>query len=161
MTLENKDYYLEKNMLRETKQDKRNELKLIKAFANLTSLNYQQNMTHTKYRIDGWLYDNNKSVKAWLECKWYGDNKKAYLAMNPPKFKELVLLSMITGVKSYFIIREHGRWGYIKIHSGNEITAKYSTVIAGGTPKGRKPNPDDIEPLIKFDYSQVRWQESH
>jgi hypothetical protein len=148
-------------MLRETKQDKQKELKLIKAFANLTSLNYQQNMTHTKYRIDGWLYDNDKTVKAWLECKWYGENKKAYLAMNPPKFNELVMLSKTTGIKSYFIIREHGRWGYIQIHSGDKITAKYSVVIAGGTPKGRIANPDDIEPLIRFDYSQVRWQKSH
>jgi hypothetical protein len=144
-------------MMRETPQDKQRELKLIRAFAKLLNLNYQQNMTHTKYRIDGWLYDNKKNVKAWLECKWYGDGKKAYLAMNPPKFNELIQLSIITNIKSYFIVREQGRWGYIQLHSGKETTAKYQIIIAGGTPNGRKPNPDDIEPLVKFDYHQVQW----
>ena len=54
-------------------------------------------------------------------------------------------------------VREENRFGYIVIHDGVMHRAKFKVVQTGGTAKGRKPNPDDIEPLIMFDKSQIIW----
>jgi hypothetical protein len=80
--------------------------------------------------------------------------------LNVPKYAELINLSEMTGLPSYFVFREQGKWGYIVLHTGSNKAATFSVIQTGGTPKGRTPNPDDIEPLIKFDKSCIQWQEA-
>jgi|TARA_R110000803_G_scaffold195240_1_gene258430 hypothetical protein len=147
-------------MLRETEDDLKHEGTLAKAMASL--LFCTASKAHAKYRIDGWFHQGNE-LKGFFECKWYTDNKKAFAMLNIPKFKELIDLSEITKKSSFLLVREKlkkdvgGRWGYIELHNGKEVCCKYECKIAGGTPPGRKPLPDDVEPLIVFDYKEINW----
>jgi hypothetical protein len=150
--------------LRETAQDRTREKKLLRIMSEHLGCSFWQNPNLVKYRLDGWFYNEsyNGSCKGdmigWAECKWYGDNKTAFCALNVPKYMELINISSLTKLPSYFIFREQGRWGYLILHNGVQTIAEFTVVQTGGTPKGRPPNPDDIEPLIKFDKSYVQWQ---
>ena len=152
--------------MRETAQDKVREEKLLRIMSEHLGCHYWQNPNLIKYRLDGWFYkpkfegDNKGSMVGCAECKWYGDGKTAFCALNVPKYAELINLSEMTGLPSYFVFREQGKWGYIVLHTGSNKAATFSVIQTGGTPKGRTPNPDDIEPLIKFDKSCIQWQEA-
>jgi len=146
--------------MRETQRDRHKENKLLYAMASHLGCQYKQSPNINKYRIDGWFYNNGISgneMMGWAECKWYGDGKKAYCALNVPKYGELINLSKLTLLPSYFIFREEGRFGYIIVHDGTMHRAKFKVMQAGGTAKGRTPNADDIEPLIMFDKSEIKW----
>lgn len=148
--------------MRETKADKSHEERLLIAMARHLGCTHKQSPNLKKYRLDGWFHngaepDSRGDMLGWAECKWYGDNKKAFCALNVPKYMEMVNLSQTTMLPSYFIFRENNRFGYIVVHDGLMHRAKFKVSQAGGTAKGRQPNPDDIEPLIMFDKSEIIW----
>jgi len=148
--------FQEMNVLRETKKDRVKQTRLLDVFSSKLDCAYGQfKSTSNKYRIDGYLYDDDKNIKAWVECKWY--NKKAHLFINPPKFIELTNLSEKTKLPSYFLFREGDFWGYILIHDGNEIVCNYTVRLCGGTPQGREVNDDDVEPLIVLAHDDIIW----
>ena len=151
--------------MRETPTDRVKEKKLLSAMASTLNCQYSQSPNLKKYRIDGWFHDGKDSTSkgkmlGWAECKWYGDGKTAFCALNVPKYMELVQLSLITMLPSYFIFREDGRFGYLVVHDGIMPRAKFDVMQDGGTAKGRTPNPDDIEPLIKFHKKHIVWNNS-
>lgn len=140
---------------RETQEDLLRQKRLFEVFSKRLNVKYKQFSSHSKkYRIDGFCYKNN-SIYSWVECKWY--SKKAHCYLNIPKFKELIQLSDITLLPSYFLFREYDKWGYILLHDGKNIVCNYTVKLAGGTPEGRAPNEDDIEPLIVLDKKNIVW----
>ena len=141
---------------RETQTDRTKEHKLLEAMAGHLECNFKQNPNTHKYSIDGWFYSKTENpakglMLGWAECKWY--TGKAHCFLNVAKYSELMNLSLHSGLPSYFIVREPGRWGYIN------LTYELGTMCVheGGTPAGREPNEDDIEPLIKLDSDSIRW----
>ena len=144
------------NVLRETTEDRVKQTRLLDVFSSELDCAYGEfKSTSNKYRIDGYLCDSEKNIKAWVECKWY--TNKAHLFINPPKFLELINLSEKTKLPSYFLFREGDFWGYILIHDGNEITCNYTVRLCGGTPQGREINDDDVEPLVTLAYDDIIW----
>lgn len=148
--------------MRENSSDRIKEQKLLGSMADFLKCNYMQSPNLKKYRIDGWFHKGEQSTSrgemiGWAECKWYGDGKKAFCALNVPKYMELIHLSETTLLPSYFIFREQGKFGYIVIHDGVMHRAKFTVWQTGGTAKGRTPNSDDIEPLIMFDKQEIKW----
>jgi len=138
-------------MLRETKQDRINQERLFKVFAEKKGWKYRMfPSTAKKYRIDGYFYDDKNNVKCWVECKWYSG--KAYLMLNVPKYNELKSLTASTFYPSILLFREGDKWGWIVVGS-----SKPKIKVMGGTPKGRTPNEDDIEPLVVFNRSDIVW----
>ena len=142
---------------RETTEDLIRQKRLFEVFSKRLNVNYKQFSSYSKkYRIDGFCYHSNtKDIASWVECKWY--SSKAHYYLNIPKFKELIQLSDITLLPSYFLFREYERWGYILLHDGKKMRCNYKVKLAGGTPKGRVVNEDDIEPLIVLDTKNVVW----
>ena len=142
---------------RETKEDLKKQRRLLEVFSNLCEVDFNQFPSFSKkYRIDGYLYDKRtKDIISGVECKWY--NGKAHCFLNVPKFQELVSLSSISGLPSYLLFREYDKWGYILIHDGKQIVCNYSVKLLGGTPNGRVPNEDDIEPLIALNKKDIVW----
>lgn len=148
--------------MRETSSDRSHEQRLLVAMARRLKSQYKQSPNLKKYRLDGWFHDGKEpdsrgNMIGWAECKWYGDGKKAFCALNVPKYMEMVHLSQTTMLPSYFIFREEKRVGYIVVHDGIMHRAKFKVVQTGGTAKGRTPNPDDIEPLIMFEKQEIQW----
>ena len=143
-------------MIRETKQDRSNQKRILDAFANKMSLDYMEfSDMSRKYKIDA-CFTKGGNIVAWAECKWY--TNKAHLYLNVPKFLELHHLSEHTGLPSYFLFRENDRIGCIVINNPKKQTrAKKQLIIGGGTQKGRVRNDDDIEPLFKLDKDDVNW----
>ena len=144
---------------RETPDDRKREERLLQVMAKHLGLSYKQNPNTNKYRIDGWFYHDQGSGKGllagWAECKWY--TGKPHLFLNVPKYMELINLAESSGVPSYFIFRKEGAWGYAVLHDGYKRSAQVMGVIDGGTPFGREPNEDDIEPLMVVISDSVRW----
>ena len=148
--------------LRETSTDRSHEPRLLVAMARYLKCQYKQSPNLKKYRLDGWFHDGKEpdsrgNMIGWAECKWYGDGKKAFCALNVPKYMEILHLSQTTMLPSYFIFREDNRFGFIVVHDGVMHRAKFKVIQTGGTAQGRKPNPDDIEPLIMFEKSEIIW----
>lgn len=140
--------------LRETKQDRSNQERLFIALSEKVGCQFKQFQSNGKYRIDGYLY-NGRKIIAWIECKWY--NSKAFCGLNVPKYEELVSLSERHKIPSYLLIREGDKWGAILIHDGEQVRAETMLMHTGGTPPGRKANPDDIEPIVKFENTAIKW----
>jgi len=142
---------------RETKTDLIKQKRLFEVFSKHLSSSYNQfSSSSKKYRIDGYCYNPvDTNIICWVECKWY--NKKAHCFLNVPKFKELITLSETTLLPSYLLFREYKRWGYIPLHNGRNIVCDYKVKLAGGTPEGRVPNDDDIEPLISLSRDNIVW----
>jgi hypothetical protein len=145
---------------RETEADRSKELKLLRVMADHLQCNYKQNPNTYKYAIDGWFYsktDNPQKglMMGWAECKWY--SAKAHCFLNVAKYSELMGLSRCSVLPSYFVVREPGRWGYLELHDGFNQLGEVICVHEGGTPKGREPNEDDIEPLIKLNSDLIKW----
>jgi hypothetical protein len=142
--------------LRETEADKKRQTRLFEVFSSHKELNFGQfSSSNKKYRIDGYLYDESKNIRAWVECKWY--NNRAHCFLNVPKYKELISLSSTTTQPSFLLFREHNKWGYICLHTGLEKGATYDIRLTGGTPKGRVINEDDIEPLVVLHKKFITW----
>ena len=144
---------------RETPDDRKREERLLQVMAEHLGFSYKQNPNTNKYKIDGWFYHDQGGGKGllagWAECKWY--TGKPHLFLNVPKYMELIDLARVSGVPSYFIVRKKSSWGYAVLHDGHSISAKVFPVVDGGTPPGREPNEDDIEPLIMVVEESVRW----
>ena len=140
---------------RETKQDLIKQKRLFEVFSKHMGLKFNQFSSFSgKYRIDGYCY-YGENISCWVECKWY--NNKAHCFLNIPKFKELILFSKLTLLPSYLLFREYRKWGYILLHDGKSIVCDYKIKLMGGTPEGRKPNDDDIEPLIILNRANIVW----
>jgi len=144
-------------MLRENNDDLRKQERLFEVFSEKLGLDYIQfPSTGKKYRIDGCLYSlDDGSVRAWVECKWYSGNAHCFL--NPPKYNELIILGGLYKIPSYLVFREFDRWGYICLHDGDRVFCDYKLRVSGGTPQGRIPNNDDIEPLVCLNKDKIIW----
>ena len=115
-------------------------------------------LSGAKYKIDGYLFDNTKTIVGWVEAKWYGDNKAPYCAINVPKFLELCNLSRELNIPSYFVCRRSGAWGYCVICDYG-FTIGHRVEQGGGTPKHREKNHDDVEPLVFLNKDEFLWFE--
>jgi hypothetical protein len=134
----------------ETPETRAKEARLLKAVAARFEASYHQLPSNSaKWRIDGCLIKNG-AVAAWVECKWYGDGKKAMCWMNVAKYMEMRTLKATFGVPCLFVFREDGRWGFIDMGFDDRPPK-----ILGGTPSHREANDDDYEPLIALDKSKV------
>lgn len=135
----------------ETSTSRSQEATLLNALARHLGLQYKQfPKCSGKYRIDGCLVDVGMRIGAWAEAKWY-PTRNPYLAMNVPKYLELLALSERFSVPAYFVFRIPGEWGYCSVEDIKEIK------WAGGTPAHREANDDDFEPLVFFDKTKVKW----
>ena len=124
--------------MRETSSDRSREQRLLAAMAKRLGCQYKQSPNLKKYRLDGWFHngqdcDSRGEMIGWAECKWYGDGKTAFCALNVPKYAELINLSEMTGLPSYFVFREQGKWGYIVLHTSSNKAATFSVIQTGGT----------------------------
>jgi hypothetical protein len=141
---------------RETKEDTDKQKRLFEVFSKKFNLKFNQFSSFSKkYRIDGYCYDDENKINCWIECKWY--TNKAHCFLNVPKFNELISLSELSKLPSYLLFREYDKWGFILLHNGKEIVCSYEIKRAGGTPKNRIENDDDIEPLIILNKKDVVW----
>lgn len=129
---------------------------LLKALANYIGAdNYAKFADHSrKYRIDGCLYNNNKQVVAFAECKWYTSH--SYLWINIPKYNEMKLLCETTGLNGYFVFREPSKCGFLTLFRGSRQITPHKTIWAGGTPKHRDTQHDDYEPLLQLE-RKIEW----
>lgn len=143
------------SVLRETKKDLELEAEVLDYFCSQRGIQWEKLGNGSKYRIDAVLLQG-KDVVGWAEVKNY--DAGLFLGLNLPKYIEGCKLAEVTQKPFLFIIRHQGRIGYVKVHGGGawsdlDVTLKY----CGGTPKGRDPLPDDIEPMYLIDRSEVRW----
>ena len=142
-------------MLRETPEDLKNEAEILDALCQKFSCQWRKLGNGGKYRIDAVLY-RKTGVGGFAEVKDY--KNKLHLLMNIPKYVEGTRLAEVTEKPFIFVFRHQGKVGYIKVHGGGAWSdIKPELVMAGGTPPGREPNPDDIEPLFKFKPEDVIW----
>jgi hypothetical protein len=141
---------------RETAGDLIKQERLFKVFSEHIGSGFGQFPSFQKYRIDGFCYNiESKDIVCWVETKWY--KGRAHLFLNVPKFNELISLSESTALPSYLLFREYDKWGYVCIHDGKRTVCDYKTKLAGGTPKDKPVNSDDIEPLIILNRSGIIW----
>lgn len=144
-----------RSVLRETPEDLKREADILDEVCQKFKCSWKKLGNGGKYRIDAVMF-RGKDVKAFAEVKHYVS--RLHLLMNVPKYNEGFRLAEITGKPFLFIVKHEDRVGYIKVHSGGPFADVQAEVImGGGTPPGREPNPDDIEPLMKFNSSDVIW----
>lgn len=140
---------------RETEDDLRKEAGLLDHFCKMRDIEWKKLGNGAKYRIDAVLL-KGKDVVGWAEVKNY--DAGLFLGLNVQKYIEGCALAQETEKPFLFIFSHNRRVGYLKVHGGGaysdlEKRLKY----CGGTPKGRMPLPDDIEPMFLFDEKDVRW----
>lgn len=144
-------------MLRETKQDLSNEADILDAFCKHFKLEWSKLGNGGKYRIDAVLF-KGQDPRAWAEVKDY--KRSLFLGLNAPKFIEGCELANMSNIPFLLLFRHEGEIGYLVVHNGAWPEADHTLKMAGGTPKGREPLPDDIEPIYVFSKSQVKWLEN-
>lgn len=140
---------------RETSDDLHAEAEILDHIAAQSNCEWRKLGNGGKYRIDAVMHRGSE-VKAWFEVKDY--KRGLFLGLNVPKYIEGCNLATVTAIPFVFGFRHEGRIGIIKIHSGGpfeDLTPELR--MAGGTPQGRKPNPDDVEPMYMFSHKDVRW----
>jgi len=141
--------------MRETAEDLSNEAEILDQFAAQFMCGWRKLGSGGKYRIDAILHKNN-AMKAWVEVKDYESG--LFLGLNIPKYQEGMTLARDTEIPFLFVFRHEGRIGYIKVHEGGAwADCKVDIKMGGGTPPGRDPLPDDIEPLAFFSQDEVIW----
>ena len=140
--------------MRETEDDLRAEREILTDLAIRWRCNWRKLGNGGKYRIDAVL-EREREIMMWVEVKDYSHDR--FVGMNIPKYMEGCQLAALTGHPFYQIIRVDGRLGIVRIHDGLTSMAPPKYMIAGGTPVGREPLPDDIEPMAMFDKSLIRW----
>ncbi len=141
--------------LRETSEDLKAEAEILNYIGEATGYDWQKLGNGGKYRIDAVMHQDAEP-KAWIEVKDY--KKGLYLGLNVPKHMEGCKLAEVTAIPFIFGFRHEGRIGLIKVHGGGAYSDLNPTLrMAGGTPAGRAPNPDDYEPMYMFDKGDVRW----
>jgi len=147
-------------IVRETARDKEKELETLTKFCaqfgstprKLASI-YSSEQSR-KYRIDAVMLDGNE-IKAWVEVKNY--SRSGFLGLNIVKYKEGTDLAKLTGIPFLMVISIAGRIGWIKLHDGLVFCIPPQYKMAGGTPKGKEPLHDDIEPMAMFSEDLIRW----
>jgi hypothetical protein len=161
---------IENHHLRETVEDKKKEEVILRALVwhfNKQNVNqneshsYQQVMTHGKYKIDGWVYNQNAEITHWVECKAL--SKEGFYGVNFPKYIEGVNLARESGLPFLYAFcvksqKGNKKIGYFTVHNGIWEDCKQNLNRCGGTPPGRSPNWDDIEPMMMFiDATEINW----
>ena len=139
--------------MRQTQQDLQNEGEILAIAASKWGSVGVKLPEGGKYRLDAVLLDGS-DIKAWVEIK---DYSKPFIGLNIPKYLEGMLIAQMTGITFLFIIRLDGRVGYIKLHDGLVACEPPRYQYAGGTPKGREPLPDDVEPMAMFTKESFKW----
>ena len=141
--------------MRETQDDLHAEAEILDYIAEQAGYRWKKLGNGGKYRIDAVMFDGHQP-KAWIEVKDY--KRGLYLGLNVPKHNEGCELAQTTAIPFIFGFRHNGRIGVIKVHGGgaySDLTPELR--MAGGTPKGRAPLPDDYEPMYMFNETDVRW----
>ena len=125
----------------------RKQKRLFEVFSKHMGFEFHQFPKDNKeYRIDGCCH-LSKNVTCWIKTQWYeGD---ADFTISVPKFGEMFQLSRITGLESYFLFREHKRWGYILIHDGKRFACDHRTQLA--------PHGDTMKPMIVLSKQNIIW----
>jgi hypothetical protein len=142
-------------MLRETEQDLINEAMVLDHFANKYGAKWTKLGNGAKYRIDA-AYQRDGKVVAWAEVKVY-KTKSPFLGVNVPKMIEGCQLALFTGKPFFLLFHHNQRFGMVKISDGEQVLSSPKLRIAGGTPPGRKPLGDDIEPMFKYSELDIKW----
>lgn len=145
----------QRSYLRETPQDLKREAEILDALCHKFKCDWKKLGNGGKYRIDAVLH-RGAVVDAFAEVKDY--KTALHLYMNVPKYLEGMRIAEATQKPFLFIVRYQGKIGYIKAHGGGAWSDVQANVImGGGTPPGRKPNPDDVEPLMQFNPMDIKW----
>lgn len=140
---------------RETQDDLNAEAEILDYIAKKSDCEWRKLGNGGKYRIDAVMHSGG-DVRAWFEVKDY--KRSLFLGLNVPKYIEGCNLATATAIPFIFGFRYEGKVGIIKIHGGGPFEDVSPQLrMAGGTPKGRKPNPDDVEPMYMFSEDDVRW----
>ena len=140
-------------MMRETQEDLAQEAAILDAFCSEWRCTWRKLGNGGKYRIDAVL-ERNGEVVAWAEVKSHGGS---FAGLNVPKYMEMYHLGQLTGVPAFFLLSRGGRLGYITVWDQVWVGAEPTLKVTGGTPAGRKPLPDDIEPMMMFKDSDIKW----
>ena len=111
-------------------------------------------MTTGKYKFDAWLV-SGRALVGLVECKWLSGT--GFYGLNIAKYHQMTQLSARLAVPSYYACRTPGRMGYIKFHNGTWEDIEPTFTMAGGTPKGKEQNWDDIEPMAMFNERDINW----
>jgi len=142
--------------MRETSNDLAMEKEILDAVCFKWHCGWRKLGNGGKYRVDAVLQEGPE-IRAWVEVKDYSSPK--FIGMNIPKYMEGVALAKVTGCTFMLLIRVAGRIGYIRLHDGLDTLAPPKFIVTGGTPAGKTPLPDDIEPMAMFDQTVVRWMD--
>lgn len=142
--------------MRETAQDLINEADILDTFCEDFDLQWAKLGNGGKYRIDAVLF-RDTTIKAWVEVKDY--KRRLFLGLNAAKYKEGCDLAILSKIPFLLIFRYESRVGYVVAHNGTEFDCSVELRMAGGTPKGREPLPDDFEPIFIFSKKQIKWLE--
>ena len=105
-----------------------------------------------KYRIDA-CFHQAEQMFAWVEVKAHGGS---FCGMNVPKYIEGCNLSSWTEKPFYFIFSREDKIGVINVWEHGMPTISPVLQVTGGTPPGRDPLPDDIEPMMMFNDNHVK-----
>ena len=141
--------------MRETDGDLKKEVRILKRTAHHFGMEWFSFPSNQgKYRIDGYLYEGNM-IRYWVECKWLSG--EGFKSLNVPKYVEGCGLARETSCPFLYVFRAPGKLGYITVHSGVWSDAGAQFLLAGGTPPGRDPNWDDIEPMAMFNNAPITW----
>lgn len=145
----------QRSYLRETPEDLKREGEILDALCRKFNCQWKKLGNGGKYRIDAVLY-RNRDIAAFVEVKDYKTGLHLY--MNVQKYIEGVRIAEATQKPFLLVIRHQGKVGYIKVHGGGAwADVQPNVIMGGGTPPGRQPNPDDIEPLMQFDSIDINW----
>ena len=139
--------------MRETAADLEREAAVLDHFAAQWNCEWRKLGNGGKYRIDAVLY-RKKEIKAFVEVKCHA---KAFIGLNLPKYQEMISIGQTTFLPVYFLIKRGDAFGYINVWDYTWEGAKPVLRMAGGTPPGRQPLPDDIEPMMMFSDDDVIW----
>jgi hypothetical protein len=143
-------------MMRETDADLAKEAEILDHLSSKWKCEWCKLGNGGKYRIDAVLHRGPKIV-AWVEVKAHGTS---FVGLNIPKYQEGMTLARDTEAPFVFAFSRDSKIGWIKVHGGgawSDVTPNLR--MAGGTPKGRKPLPDDIEPMMMFNETDISWMD--
>jgi hypothetical protein len=139
--------------LRETPADLKREAAVLDAFAEKWKCSWRKLGNGGKYRIDAVMY-RGKDVMAFVEVKCHATS---FVGLNVPKYMEMINLGQTTAIPCYFLIKRGDQYGYVSVWDHVWKGSSPKLRMAGGTPPGREPLPDDVEPMMMFSDSDITW----
>jgi hypothetical protein len=139
--------------MRETTEDLANEAEICEFFASKWKCEWRKLGNGGKYRIDAVLH-RGKDIKVFVEAKAH---KTSFMGLNLPKYMEMCELGIETGLPVYFLIRRNDEYGFIPVWDKTWKGVTPTLEMTGGTPPGREPLPDDVEPMMMFTDEDVTW----